>query len=174
LLGLSDWGASWQVTTNDAATLVDGGMMDLDIATVSEQEGRFLVAFSDAANKGAMTAVEGQVSGVRSVPAVRSGGWELKCYCLKVPFVWCTALSRNPRINILSAVSLSTHALDLQLTSTGEMRRASASYLLNAGSSDMETSYTWAALAPGTTTPLATRTAILTSITNKDCSVKAT
>jgi hypothetical protein len=62
LLVLSDWGASWQVTTNDAATLVDGGMMDLDIATVSEQEGRFLVAFSDGANKGAMTAVEGQVS----------------------------------------------------------------------------------------------------------------
>jgi hypothetical protein len=62
----------------------------------------------------------------------------------------------------------------MKLTSTGEMRRASASYLLNAGSSDMETSYTWAALAPGTTTSLATRTAILTSITNKDCSVKAT
>jgi hypothetical protein len=89
LLVLSDWGASWQVTTNDAATLVDGGMMDLDIATVSEQEGRFLVAFSDAANKGAMTAVEGEVSGVptMTVCTVRSAGWELECYCQKVMFV---------------------------------------------------------------------------------------
>lgn len=61
-----------------------------------------------------------------------------------------------------------------QLTSAGGLQATSANFILNDGSSNPETSYTWAALAAGTTTPLATRTAVLTSITNKDCTVKAT
>lgn len=57
------FGVSWQVSASDAATVVSSGMMDLDIATICEEEGRVMVAYSDAANKGAMTAVVGQVRG---------------------------------------------------------------------------------------------------------------
>lgn len=49
------------MTANEASTVVNGGSMDLDVVTVSEEQGRFMVAFSDASNKGAMTAAVGQV-----------------------------------------------------------------------------------------------------------------
>lgn len=68
---------------------------------------------------------------------------------------------------------MSVHALSpySQLTSAGEVVRASADFLLNTGSAEVDNIYTWAALAAGTTTALASRTAILTSVTNKDCSI---
>lgn len=51
-----------------------------------------------------------------------------------------------------------------------EIVRASPDFLLNSGSDDSANLYSWAALAAGSSTPLASRTAILTSVTNKDCS----
>jgi hypothetical protein len=59
----------------------------------------------------------------------------------------------------------------MQLTAAGEIVRASADFLLNSGSAEVDNVYTWAALAAGSTTALASRTAILTSVTNKDCTI---
>lgn len=50
------------MSASDAATVVESGMMDLDITTICEKEGRVMVAYSDAGNKGALTAVVGQVN----------------------------------------------------------------------------------------------------------------
>lgn len=56
-----------------------------------------------------------------------------------------------------------------QVTGSGEIVRASADFVLNTGSADAANVYSWAALAAGSTTPLASRTAILSSVTAADC-----
>lgn len=50
----------WAVTSGQAAAVVSGGMMDLDVVTVSDNN-RFMVLFSDITNKGAITAAVGEV-----------------------------------------------------------------------------------------------------------------
>jgi hypothetical protein len=54
------FGANWLLTSGQAATIVAGGMMDLDIEMVSD-DGVFMVLYSDISNHGAMTATMGQV-----------------------------------------------------------------------------------------------------------------
>ena len=56
------FGSSWLLTSGTAAAVVKGGMQDLDIATVAEEQASFIVLYSDISNKGAMTATMGQVS----------------------------------------------------------------------------------------------------------------
>ena len=56
------FGSSWLLTSGTAAAVVKGGMQDLDIATVAEEQASFVVLYSDISNKGAMTATMGQVS----------------------------------------------------------------------------------------------------------------
>jgi hypothetical protein len=55
------FGSSWLLTSGQASAVVNGGMLDIDVATVSEGDGKFLVAYSDVSNRGAMTATMGQV-----------------------------------------------------------------------------------------------------------------
>jgi hypothetical protein len=58
------FGSSWLLTSGQASAVVNGGMLDLDVVTVSEGDNKFLVAYSDVSNRGAMTATMGQVRGV--------------------------------------------------------------------------------------------------------------
>ncbi len=59
------------------------------------------------------------------------------------------------------------------MTISGEIVRSSPDFVLNTGSTDAANVYSWAALAAGSTTPLASRTAILTSVTAADCNKPA-
>jgi hypothetical protein len=63
--------------------------------------------------------------------------------------------------------------LHLQVTASGEVVRASADYLLNSGAEDVESVYSWAALAAGNTKSLGSQTAILTSVTTSQCNVNS-
>jgi len=60
-----------------------------------------------------------------------------------------------------------------EVTGSGELIRSSPDFLLNAGNDDLTGLYTWGAIAAGVTTTYASQTAILTSITNGDCSAEA-
>lgn len=56
-----------------------------------------------------------------------------------------------------------------QVTDAMEIVTTSPDVLLNDGSADMNELYSWGALAVGSSTPYASRTAILTSVTNQEC-----
>lgn len=59
----------------------------------------------------------------------------------------------------------------MQVTASQEIVTTSPDFLLNAGSTKMNALYSWGALAVGSSAPFAGRTAILTSVTNKNCSM---
>lgn len=59
----------------------------------------------------------------------------------------------------------------VQITDSQEIVTTSPDFLLNEGSANMQTFYSWGALAVGSSTPYAGRTGILTSVTDKSCSV---
>ena len=54
------FGASWELTSGEASAVVPQGMMDIDVAAVSDA-GLFMVLYSDISNNGAMTATMGEV-----------------------------------------------------------------------------------------------------------------
>ncbi len=54
------FGSKWVVNSGASYTMLQTGLMDLDIVTVSEAQ-EFLVLYSDVSNHGAITATLGQV-----------------------------------------------------------------------------------------------------------------
>jgi len=61
--------------------------------------------------------------------------------------------------------------IEAQVTDAQEIITTSPDVLLNDGSADMNELYSWGALAVGSSTPYASRTAILTSVTNYKCAM---
>lgn len=62
----------------------------------------------------------------------------------------------------------------LQVTAAAEIVRASPDFLLNSGSANMGALYAWGAVATGSSTPYAGKTAILSSVTDSQCTVTPT
>lgn len=60
-----------------------------------------------------------------------------------------------------------------QLTVSGDLLRASPDFVLNTGNSQLDSVYSWGAVASGVTSTLASQTAILTSLTNFNCEQNA-
>ena len=60
-----------------------------------------------------------------------------------------------------------------QLTVSGDLLRASPDFVLNTGNNELDSVYSWGAVASGVTTSLNSQTAILTSLTNFNCEQSA-
>lgn len=60
-----------------------------------------------------------------------------------------------------------------ELTVSGDLLRASPDFVLNIGNAQLNSVYSWGAVASGVTTPLGSQTAILTSLTNFNCEQSA-
>jgi len=64
--------------------------------------------------------------------------------------------------------------LCVQITASQEIERTSPDFLLNSGDPSTDSKYSWGALAAGSSTPLAGRTGILSSVTNTKCTIPPT
>jgi hypothetical protein len=59
------------------------------------------------------------------------------------------------------------------LTLSGDLIRGSPDFVLNKGNPNMESVYSWGAIATGVNTPLNSQTGILTSLATSSCAVDA-